>query len=593
LWSVLLYRIELRAAKTHQPWAELRAAKVQQQLAGGFMTFSELGLSENIVRAIEERGYTEPTEIQQQAVPLLIDNIDLIGRSNTGSGKTAAFGLPIIEKILRNPPERNVQALVLCPTRELAMQAADEFRKFAKYTQNVKILAVFGGASIENQIRDLRRGVNIVIGTPGRVIDHINRKTLRLDCVNTVVLDEADEMLSMGFKEDIEEILKSVPEERQTSLFSATMPPDIMAIINDFLHNPKIIQIKQATRTVDTIEQYYYEVSPSRKLDSLLLLLLMYEPKSAVIFCNTKKMVEEIQAFLTKKNFRACSIHGDMKQIQRTMVMNSFKSGIVTVLIATDVAARGIDVNGIDAVFNYDLPDDKEYYIHRIGRTGRAGKSGKAYTIVSSRKQIMDLQNIQKYTKATITHKAIPNRQQVKEARCERFYERLMGCIGEETHPSADKLLEKLNENGVSDSDIAKILLSKQIIKLTKDVPKLPEVSPEPYKKFNKDGGMLPDMKSEPFKKLGGVIRKNHNEKRHGSYAKVTVSLGRINRVAPRFILAAFTERTGIPGKLFGKIDIFDKFSTIEVPADSVDTVISTMNGGKINNQTVTVRAYR
>ena len=350
------------------------------------MRFEELNLSTPLLEAVAQLDFTEMTEIQEKAIPLLLEGRDVIGKSNTGTGKTAAFSIPILEQMGQLPQEerRSVCALILCPTRELAMQACDEIRKFARFQKQVKPVAVYGGASMERQIYQLKNGANLVVGTPGRVLDHLRRRTLKLDNLKTIVLDEADEMLNMGFREDIESVLAQIPEERQTVLFSATMPPAILAITKQYQKEPVLVQIQSAHRTVDAIAQFSVSVPMGRKTDALQLLLLSKQPKSAMIFCNTKKMVDELTEALCLRGFSAAGLHGDMKQLQRTQVMNGFKSGRSTILIATDVAARGIDVKGVDAVFNYDLPQDHEYYIHRIGRTGRAGKTGAAYNILLS-----------------------------------------------------------------------------------------------------------------------------------------------------------------------------------------------------------------
>ncbi|MDE5859476.1 MAG: DEAD/DEAH box helicase, partial [Oscillospiraceae bacterium] len=354
------------------------------------MLFSELGLSEEVLKAVKQIGFEEATEIQSKTIPLLMAGKDVIGRSHTGTGKTAAFGIPAVESVDRNEKNR-VQVIILCPTRELAMQACGELDKFSAFMPWVRTCAVYGGADIEKQIVQLKRGANIVVGTPGRVMDHINRRTLKLDGIRTIILDEADEMLNMGFREDIETILEYVPEQRQTVLFSATMPEQIMAITEQYQHEPTVVGVEEKSRTVDSVEQWYFDVPSGRKTDALQMLLLAYEPKLSMIFCNTKRMVDELTEQLVSKGFRAAGLHGDMKQSSRTQVLNAFKSGRINILIATDVAARGIDVDDVDAVFNYDIPQDNEYYIHRIGRPGRAGKTGAAYTISSGRRQISEL----------------------------------------------------------------------------------------------------------------------------------------------------------------------------------------------------------
>ena len=331
---------------------------VPDQDAG--MAFQDAAIDEDILRAVLSMGFETMSPIQEKAIPLLLEGRDVIGKSNTGTGKTAAFSIPILEQMGQLPQEerRSVCALILCPTRELAMQACDEIRKFARFQKQVKPVAVYGGASMERQIYQLKNGANLVVGTPGRVLDHLRRRTLKLDNLKTIVLDEADEMLNMGFREDIESVLAQIPEERQTVLFSATMPPAILAITKQYQKEPVLVQIQSAHRTVDAIAQFSVSVPMGRKTDALQLLLLSKQPKSAMIFCNTKKMVDELTEALCLRGFSAAGLHGDMKQLQRTQVMNGFKSGRSTILIATDVAARGIDVKGVDAVFNYDLPQD-------------------------------------------------------------------------------------------------------------------------------------------------------------------------------------------------------------------------------------------
>ena len=346
--------------------------------------FEDIGLSPELVQAVSDMNYTQATGIQAQAIPLLMQGADVIGRSSTGTGKTAAFGIPAVERIesgLKAP-----QVLVLSPTRELAMQIADEMRKFAKYKPGVCVAAVYGGAPMDAQIRALR-AANIVIGTPGRVMDHMRRHTLRLDDLRTVVLDEADEMLNMGFLDDIQTILAETPDTRQTVLFSATMPPAILKITDKFLHDPQTVDIRTGQRTIAAVEQFFYRVPQARKMDALNLLLQYHDPKRAVVFCNTKAMVDSLTEYLSDHGFRALGIHGDMKQAGRTQVMQSFRDGKTRILVATDVAARGIDVENIEAVFNFDIPQEFEHYIHRIGRTGRAKKEGASYLFYTKDEQ--------------------------------------------------------------------------------------------------------------------------------------------------------------------------------------------------------------
>lgn len=528
------------------------------------MLFNELNLSEEVLKAIEELGFKEATDIQAQSIPLLLEGRDVIGRSNTGTGKTAAFGIPAIERISKD--EKNgVEVLILCPTRELAMQACEEIKKFSRYMRWVKPCAVYGGASMEKQIHELKRGANIVVGTPGRVMDHMDRRTLKLHNLKTIILDEADEMLNMGFREDIENILNDIPQERQTVLFSATMPPAIMAITDQYQTNPEIVKIANKQRTVDTIEQYWFEVAMGRKTDALRLLLLAYEPKASMVFCNTKKMVDELTETLCSKGFKAGGLHGDMKQAQRTQVMDKFKSGKISVLIATDVAARGIDVSGIDVVFNYDLPQDNEYYIHRIGRTGRAGKSGIAYTLISGRKQVYEMKSIARYVKADIIQKDLPTRDDIVKNKLENTASKIETYVQQEVSDEAKNIISALAEKGITAQQIAEALVNRRVAKSLKAIPEFD--MPVPLKRDRNNGKSVKTV-------------------------KVDISVGRMHRIAPNFILGALVDATGMSGKSFGKIDIFDRHTTVEVPDADKDFVIESMNNGKINGNKVTVKLY-
>jgi ATP-dependent RNA helicase DeaD len=442
------------------------------------MLFEDLSLPEEILQAVKELSYEQATEIQEKTIPLLIDGKDVIGRSHTGTGKTAAFGIPAIMQV--DPDNKAVQVLILCPTRELAMQAADEIRKFAKFLTFIHPVAIFGGADIEKQIWSLRRGANIVIGTPGRVIDHLERKTLKLDGVKTVVLDEADEMLNMGFREDIETILAKAPSERQTVLFSATMPPPIMAITKEYQKDPILVGVEEKSRTVDSVKQYSYEVPFGKKDDALIMLLTALEPKLSIIFCNTKVKVQELSDLLVANNFKAAGLHGDMKQMSRTQVLNSFKHGKINILIATDVAARGIDVDDVEMVFNYDLPQDNEYYIHRIGRTGRAGKKGESHTLITGRRQVYDLRDLARFTKAEIIPKTLPSKEEIIEMKIRRLFERIKTASESGKYDRFIAASEKLiDESGLTPDRIAEVLLG---MRLSKDLKHIPEtIKADPY----------------------------------------------------------------------------------------------------------------
>lgn len=525
------------------------------------MHFNELNLSKEIINAVEELGFSEMTEIQQKSIPLLMQGTDVVGRSNTGTGKTAAFGIPAVESIT-DADRKSVAVLILCPTRELAMQACEEIRKFAKYKRIVKTSAVYGGASMERQIMELKRGANIVIGTPGRVMDHIRRRTLKLDKLRTVILDEADEMLNMGFREDIESILSEVPEERQTVLFSATMPPEILAITEKYQHEPVQIKIKSAQKTVESIQQFYFMVAMGRKTDALKLLLAAYSPEAAMVFCNTKKMVDELTEELVKSGIHAAGLHGDMKQAQRTQVMNSFKSKATAVLVATDVAARGIDVSGIDAVFNYDIPQDNEYYIHRIGRTGRAGHDGAAYTLVTSRRQQYELKDIARYTRAEITELPLPDKSDIIAVRKEEIIKEIAEMPS--VNNKYDDIADKLASMGIDYRETALRLISER---LEKEISGLPEFDmPKPLKKGRKSGAKT---------------------------VKIDISIGRNKKIAPNFILGALVDATGMSGQDFGKIDIFDNHTTVEIPEAETDYILESTNPMKINGNKVEIKLYK
>ncbi len=361
--------------------------------------FKNLGVEPSLISALTEQGFSAPTEIQSRAIPLILQGQDVVGLSQTGTGKTIAFVLPILQRVNE---ERYVQALVLCPTRELAEQILLEFKKIIKKDSRYRAVAVYGGADMQRQIYSLKRGANIVVGTPGRVLDHISRKTLKLGLVNTVVLDEADEMLNMGFRADIENILRNTPTERQTIMFSATMSQDILSITKNFMNAPKTIQIGTPNTTISNVRQTYFICPKDKKKRALHALLTELPRGRTIVFCNTKKMVDGVQNYLRKMGFIALALHGDMPQSVRKRVMNEYKTEPNTIMVTTDIAARGIDVKDIISVINFDLPQNLEYYIHRVGRTGRAGKDGNAYTLLNTPEQVRDLQEIEKRTKSKI-----------------------------------------------------------------------------------------------------------------------------------------------------------------------------------------------
>ncbi|MGB3617169.1 MAG: DEAD/DEAH box helicase, partial [Catalinimonas sp.] len=430
--------------------------------------FSELPLSPEVQRAVTDMGFTSPTPIQAQTIPVLLEGRDLTGQAQTGTGKTAAFGIPGIEAI--DADEKHVQMIILCPTRELALQVTEEMRKLALHKRGLHLTTIYGGASYTTQIRDLKRGVQIVVGTPGRVIDHLNRGTLQLDGVRYLVLDEADEMLNMGFRDDIEEIIRHTPAEgRQTVFFSATMPREILDLTKKYQRDPEMIRVTRRELTTNTVEQLHYEVRRDAKQEAFRRLVAYYDVKLSLVFCNTKAMVDELVTELQAQGFDAEALHGDLRQAQRTHVMNRFRKGIVSTLVATDVAARGIDVDDIDAVFNYDLPLDPEAYVHRIGRTGRAGKTGRAFSFVAGRDQGR-LKDIMRYTKAEIARGDIPSVADLVEKRKQRFVDELREQMQEDRYAEEyDDVIDLLADEGYPARDVINALIRLNLGKVSQE----------------------------------------------------------------------------------------------------------------------------
>jgi ATP-dependent RNA helicase DeaD len=393
-------------------------------------TFQEFGLEPKVLRAITEMGFEESTPIQEKTIPLAIEGRDLIGQAQTGTGKTAAFGVPLVNKI--EIKEENIVALVMCPTRELAIQVAEEIGKLGRF-KGTRSLAIYGGQDIVKQIRALKKKPQIIIGTPGRLLDHINRKTIKLDDVRTVVLDEADEMLDMGFMDDIQSILSLVPTDRHTMLFSATMPANIQKLAHQFLRNPEHVSVIPKQVSAPTIEQAYIELHEKQKFEALSRLIDMESPELAIIFGRTKRRVDELAEALQKRGYPAEGLHGDLSQNQRDNVMRKFRDGSIDVLVATDVAARGLDVSGVTHVVNFDLPQDPESYVHRIGRTGRAGKEGKAWTFVTPR-EIDHLHFIEKVTRHKINKKPLPSLAEAIEGKQKVTAERILEVMDTDAH---------------------------------------------------------------------------------------------------------------------------------------------------------------
>ncbi len=422
---------------------------------------STLPLSEKILLAIKDMGFTQATPIQDQAIPHILEGKDIIGQAQTGTGKTAAFAIPILQSI--DTEDRKTQAIIMCPTRELAMQITEEFKKLSKYLPEIEPLAVYGGQPIDIQLRALRRCPQVVIGTPGRIMDHIRRKTLDLSNIKIVTLDEADEMLDMGFRDDIKTILDSIPEKHQTLLFSATMPRAIMDLSKQYLVEPVLVKTITKNMTVIAIEQIYLEVKERNKLEVISRLIDQFSPKLSLVFCNTKKKVDEVVENLVKLGYKAEGLHGDLRQSQRDAIMNKFRHGNVELLVATDVAARGLDVDDIEIVFNYDIPQDAEYYTHRIGRTGRAGKTGKSFTFVTGR-EVFKLKDIVRITKSDIKLGTVPSKKEVDSQKAKLY----MNNILEEMQKDQDlaayyEYISTLENDGIDLKDFLATLLKMNL----------------------------------------------------------------------------------------------------------------------------------
>ena len=518
------------------------------------LRFEEFEIDERILRAVEDMGFEEASPIQAQAIPELLKGKDVVGQAQTGTGKTAAYSIPLLMSI--EPELKKPQAVVLCPTRELAIQVADEIRKLAKYMSDIKVLPVYGGQEIVKQIKSLKNGVQIIVGTPGRVMDHMRRKTVKFDEVKMVVLDEADEMLDMGFREDMETILAGTPDDRQTVMFSATMPKPILDIAGRFQKDPYVIKVVRKELTVENIEQFYYEVRPKNKPELLCRLIDIYNPKLSVVFCNTKRQVDELISELKGRGYFADGIHGDMKQQQRDRVMSDFRSGKTEILIATDVAARGIDVDDVDVVFNYDLPQDEEYYVHRIGRTGRAGREGVALSFVSG-KEAYKLKEIERYCKTKIKAKPVPSMDDVKNTLIEGVFNQIRQTVEEGGLSDMVEYIEnQLNIEDYTCMDMAAALLKMHL------------------------GDSLKDrMEVE-------TVHYDLDADRHGM-VRLFINVGKKDKIKPSNILGAIAGESGIPGKLVGSIDMLDNYTFVEVPSKYADKVLDAMQNVSINGRAI------
>src|SRR4051812_47330668 len=420
------------------------------------LRFTELGLSEDILKAVDKMGFEEASPIQTAVIPTILEGRDVVGQSSTGSGKTAAFAIPAIERV--DPKLRAVQVLILCPTRELAVQVAEEFGKLAQFRRGVSGVPIYGGQSYERQFRALAAGVQIVIGTPGRVMDHMERGTLKLDQLKLVILDETDRMLDMGFRDDIEHILKSVPATRQLLFFSATIPRAIQDLISRYSKDPAWIKIESVAQNAPQVEQIYFEVDRRSKIEALTRLIDVNDFRYGIIFCSTKIMVDDLDEHLHSRGYMTDRLHGDISQAQRDRVMDKFRRRAFEFLVATDVAARGLDVDDLEVVFNFDLPNDAEDYTHRIGRTGRAGRKGRAFTFVSGQ-EIYKLQSMVRWARLDIHRGKIPSLDQVEEARTNVFFDKIRATLDAKQFKPHDQMIDRLLDQGYASTDICSALI--------------------------------------------------------------------------------------------------------------------------------------
>jgi ATP-dependent RNA helicase DeaD len=526
-------------------------------------SFAELNLSPEVLRGLADLGFEEPTPIQEETISVLLAGKDVIAQAQTGSGKTAAFGIPMIERI--DPRDRAVQGLVLCPTRELAIQVADAIHAMGKH-RPVSVAPVYGGQPIERQFRALQRGVQIVVGTPGRIMDHMRRGTLSFANVKFAVLDEADEMLDMGFAEDIEFILEAVPAERQTALFSATIPPRIAALGRRYLREPERITVSKESLTVPSVTQTYYEVAGRMKLDALGRILDVEEPGSTIIFCRTKRDVDELVQALQGRGYSAEPIHGDIQQTQRERVLRRFREGQTEVLVATDVAARGLDIPAVSHVINYDVPEDPDSYVHRIGRTGRMGREGEAITLVSPR-ELRQLRFIERMIGRRIKPMRVPSLADVEARRRQAFKDSIVKALSGDGLDPYLMLVDELAE----EYDPAEIAAAAIKLATAGD-----GTAPSRETKRQQDHAMAGDGRGA-----------------ESGMARLFVNIGRQDGVRPGDFVGAIANEAGIPGNAIGAIDLFDTYSFVEVPQSEAQRVVATLQRTTIRGRQVNAEIAR
>ncbi|GGA94794.1 DEAD/DEAH box helicase [Agarivorans gilvus] len=537
-------------------------------------SFEQFALPETILKAISEIGFETPSPIQEKTIPLLLEGHDVLGLAQTGTGKTAAFSLPLIAKL---DPQLNVpQMLVLAPTRELANQVADAIKDFSRNIPGLRVLAIYGGADYGQQIKELRRGPQIIVGTPGRTIDHLERGKLKLDQLKALVLDEADEMLRMGFIDDVERIMRDIPKERQTALFSATMPPAIKNITKNYMSEPKEVKIAAKTQTVSNIDQFYWQVGGLNKIEALARILEVNNDGAAIIFARTKTSTTDIAERLEAKGFSVAALNGDMNQSMRERTIARLKAAKLDIVVATDVAARGLDVERIGLVVNFDIPYDAEAYVHRIGRTGRAGRSGKAVMFVGFREQRL-LRNIERVTRQKIEPMQLPTREEIEKKRISSFQDKLAAAVANVQLEDYQAIASELASNlGMSELELATALLFQAQTARPFKLPADPEVRSA---RFNNERGSRRGERSERGERnhrgqrgaeKGGRGEGGAKRKRRTADVEMNtyrVDAGREHGVQTKHIVGAIANEANISSDYIGSVKLFDSYSTVELPS--------------------------
>ncbi len=586
--------------------------------------FTELGLSPEVLKAVDKMGFEEASPIQTAVIPLLLEGRDVVGQSATGSGKTAAFGIPAVERI--DPAMKKVQALILCPTRELAVQVAEEMAKLAFFKRGVREVPIFGGQSYERQFRALDAGAQIVIGTPGRVMDHMERGTIKLDHLKIVILDECDRMLDMGFRDDIERILSATPTEgRQSLFFSATMPPPIKQLIQRYTKDPAWVKIEAQAQNAPKVDQVYLEVDRRSKVEALTRLIDLHDFRYGIIFCATKNMVDELCEILASRGYAVDRLHGDITQATRTKVMDRFRRRGFEFLVATDVAARGLDVDDLEVVFNYDLPNDAEDYTHRVGRTGRAGRTGKAFTFVSGR-EIYGLQNMIRYARLPLRRERVPSLDQVEEARENVFFERLRATLDAKQFRPQDRMVDRLLEQGYASTDIVAALIhlmnggqpgspgvegdddsaSAPVVTQPKHSrpyddesrPPIPVPAPAPFKPAKHKAAPKFEAADEREAYFGGDARPEGEERparpskqkferpartgREPGYTTIYLTVGRKALVTPADVVGKIAGVTRLPAAVVGAMDIHQRHTLVDVKSEEAERIVAKMAGIRV-----------